>query len=195
MQRATTALEAAGLVRKKSTEAVREEKERKEDKRASSSTDSRNGSSHSNGPARLQKSPPSRPVKDTQMPSTPDHEAIESELASPWVIPMSKSATFSAPTPANSPGDTFSPLSNSSTGGKLGARNRSSILTTFKMWFNDDRKASGKRPRLRQCKHPTRPHRRLPAIVGLQSEGPPGLLQIGLGRPNGRQSPHGGPVV
>ncbi|KLO17900.1 Pkinase-domain-containing protein [Schizopora paradoxa] len=148
MQRATTALEAAGLVRKKSTEAVKEEKERKEDKRASSSIDSRNGSSHGSGPARLQKSPPTRPVKDTPIPSTPEHEAIESELASPWVIPVSKSATFSAPTPTNSPGDSLSPLANvpsgSGSGGKPGSRNRTSILTTFKMWFNDDRKGKRK---------------------------------------------------
>ncbi|KAL5521147.1 hypothetical protein ACEPAG_9069 [Sanghuangporus baumii] len=172
VQRATmTALEAAGLVRKRSAEAVKEkedkekerEKEKEKDDRTSSSLDSRNshhGSGH-NGPARLTKSPPIRPVKDQKdnHPSpplaplvTPERErTIPTSLssASPW-IPVSRSSTFTAapPTPANSPGNT-NDLSvgehhhhTKLIGGPL--RNRSNLLTTFRMWFNEDRKGKRK---------------------------------------------------
>ncbi|KAI5118296.1 hypothetical protein M0805_003815 [Coniferiporia weirii] len=155
VQRATTAaLEAAGLVRKKSNEAVRDEKdkerERKEekDKRVSSSSDSRSG--HNGPPARLTKSPPLRPVKDVPaLPTTPVHEgtaATNLVSASPWVLPVARSSTFSvAPTPANSPGNQFG--HNDSTGKLSGSlRNRNSILATFRMWFNEDRKGKRKAP-------------------------------------------------
>ncbi|THH04961.1 hypothetical protein EW145_g5142 [Phellinidium pouzarii] len=155
VQRATTAaLEAAGLVRKKSSEAVRDEKdrerERKEEKekRASSSSDSRNG--HTNVPSRLTKSPPLRPVKDTSVaPITPVHEGTaptDLASASPWVMPVARSSTFSvAPTPANSPGNQFVHRDNTNKfSGSL--RNRNSILSTFRMWFNEDRKGKRKAP-------------------------------------------------
>ncbi|KAL5504915.1 hypothetical protein ACEPAH_7578 [Sanghuangporus vaninii] len=172
VQRATmTALEAAGLVRKRSAEAVKEkedkekerDKEKEKDDRTSSSLDSRNshhGNGH-NGPARLTKSPPIRPVKDHKdnhplpplaPPVTPERErTIPTSLpsASPW-IPVSRSSTFTAapPTPANSPGNTNDfgvgehHHHTKLMGGPL--RNRSSLLTTFRMWFNEDRKGKRK---------------------------------------------------
>lgn len=155
MQRVTTGLESAGLMRKKSAEAVREDKDKKDKedkedkgKRASSSTDSKNGH-HPTGHARLTKSPPMRPVKDTPLPSTPEHQEVTTNSnlpsASPWVMPVARSSTFSvAPTPANSPGDA-SPISNGDASHKMnGARNRTSILSTFRTWFIEDRKGKRK---------------------------------------------------
>ncbi|TDL20349.1 Pkinase-domain-containing protein [Rickenella mellea] len=178
MQRATTALEAAGLVRKKSQEAVRErerereekekekEKERKDDSKdydkdkdkRPSTTDSRGShsgsTSHSHPhPNRLTKSPPMRAVKDPVMPmppSTPEQEVSASSLTttSPWVLPVSGNFALdaTAPTPANSPGDSIGALPSSGLpSGKLtGPRNRNSILSTFRMWFNEDRKGKRK---------------------------------------------------
>ncbi|EJD08478.1 Pkinase-domain-containing protein [Fomitiporia mediterranea MF3/22] len=146
VQRATmTALEAAGLVRKKSTEAVKEDKD-KDKERTSSSSDSRNG--HANATARLTKSPPIRPVKDVPtQPSTPEHEkTVPTSLpsASPWV-PVARSSTFTvAPTPANSPGNTndFGADGSHKLFGPV--RNRNNLLTTFRMWFNEDRKGKRK---------------------------------------------------
>lgn len=157
VQRATNALEAAGLVRKKSNEAVREEKEKeKKDekdekgKRPSTSLDFRGGHGHTNGSARLTKSPPMRPVKDSVLPSTPEHEEVTTNLpsASPWVVPVARASTFDiAPTPANSPGD-FNYLASGNAPNKMtgSARTRNSIniLSTVRMWFNEDRKGKRK---------------------------------------------------
>ena len=154
MQRVATGLESAGLMRKKSAEAVRDDnksdKDEKDDKgkRASSSTDSKNGH-HPSGHARLTKSPPMRPVKDTQLPSTPEHQDITASSnlpsSSPWVMPVTRASTFTtAPTPANSPGDT-SPFTNGDTSHKMnGGRNRTSLLSQFRLWFNEDRKGKRK---------------------------------------------------
>lgn len=158
VQRATTAaLEAAGLVRKKSSEAVLrdsdkdkdKDKERKEekDKRPSSSSDTRN----SHTPSRLTKSPPLKPVKDNTPtdPGTPEREvtAASNLPSSPWVIPVARSSTFHlAPTPANSPGNTMTNEGDMNMqklpGGAL--RNRNSLLATFRTWFNEDRKGKRK---------------------------------------------------
>lgn len=178
MQRATTALEAAGLVRKKSEEKVRKEehdKEREREKerdihkarereekeqRATSGEDSRSsGASHH----KLTKSPPSKP-KDS-VPTTPDIEPSSltglPSVTSPWVIhPYGSSSSYVAPTPANSPGEGSSALptstSISSTGAKQQGRTRASILHTFRMWFHEDRKGKRKAP---PVTHPlTHPH-------------------------------------
>lgn len=165
MQRATTALEAAGLVRKKSDEKVRLEehdkererekkdnhkvKEREErEKRPTSGDDSRSsGTSH-----KLTKSPPPRLTKDP-VPTTPEMEPSSlsgmPSTTSPWIIHSSAPiSSHVAPTPANSPGDSSSPLlppgSVGSVGGKQQGRGRASILHTFRMWFNEDRKGKRK---------------------------------------------------
>ena len=149
MQRATTALEAAGLVRKKSTEAVKEEKEREREK--SNSGEKRQGSgdepraSHGSGSNKA-KSPPLRAVKDSSAPGTPPPhgEGHPGAVGSPWVFANLKSSPPS--TPASSHGDTLGALPNiSEHGSKLsGHRNRASLLTTFRMWFREDPKGKRK---------------------------------------------------
>ncbi|KAJ6466844.1 Pkinase-domain-containing protein [Mycena sanguinolenta] len=108
MQRATTALEAAGLVRKKSSEAVRDKEREKEEKASrdperkgsAGTTADETRSSHgsgSYGPAtasKLTKSPPPRPSKDHRVlekePATPPpHEDLhhpQPVMGSPWAM-------------------------------------------------------------------------------------------------------------
>ena len=103
MQRATTALEAAGLVRKKSTEAVREEKEKEKERdreksrdmerdRRGASGDEPRSSHGSGGSSKLTKSPPLKPAKEFVVPATPppseqSHAGVTStQMGSPWVL-------------------------------------------------------------------------------------------------------------
>ncbi|KAF9223139.1 Pkinase-domain-containing protein [Gyrodon lividus] len=156
MQRATTALEAAGLVRKKSTEGVKDQRERererekeksRENEKVSGGDDPR--SSHgSGGSSKLTKSPPVR-AKDAVIPPstpTPDLPAIP---GSPWVMAGEGTSPPHgyAPTPANSPGDMLTSLPNfSEDGGRVVApnRHRASLLSAFRLWFNEDRKGKRK---------------------------------------------------
>jgi hypothetical protein len=144
MQRAATALEAAGLVRKKSAEAVKEEKERDE-KRTASAEDSR--SSHASS-SKLLKSPPLKPVKDE--PGTPpqslDSVPASATVGSPWVLTNARGSP--PPTPANSPGNTIGslPTIGENTVKLSNGRNRASLLTTFRMWFKEDAKGKRKEP-------------------------------------------------
>ncbi|KAF9479806.1 Pkinase-domain-containing protein [Pholiota conissans] len=119
MQRATTALEAAGLVRKKSSEAVREEKERDKERERERSRDAERGrervsggsgdeprSSHgSGGSSKLTKSPPLKPVKDHgPVPTTPPpNEASHgttAQMGSPWVLAEGREAMSQPGIPA-----------------------------------------------------------------------------------------------
>ncbi|KAG7095211.1 hypothetical protein E1B28_005986 [Marasmius oreades] len=190
MQRATTALEAAGLVRKKSSEAVKEEKEKererskeidRERERKAGGDDlpppprSSHGSSSSGG-HKLTKSPP---LRASRGPSTPP-PLIDPQppvMGSPWVLAESseslgghstQSQTQPQPhyvkrtalTPSNSPaiessGDIFTSVSQpnltegsgdggkGSTGSNSG-RNRANLLSTFRLWFQEDRKGKRK---------------------------------------------------
>lgn len=172
MQRATTALEAAGLVRKRSSEMVKDKdkdkdekgKGKEEDKRPSTTTTvDESRSSHGSAAGRmLTKSPPLRPVKDTiAIPSTPGMDygdpmtSSPAVTGSPWVIAggsaghggMSSPDPDLMPTPANSPGDTLTALPNISESGIKSSghhRNRASLLSAFRMWFNEDRKGKRK---------------------------------------------------
>ena len=148
MQRATTALEAAGLVRKKSAEAVREEREKEKHKenerRQGSGDDTR--SSHGSLPSKRPKSPPAKP----DGPGATDYDLDPSHLSSPWVMarpPKGSSPESPSPTEATSPGDTLTALPNlggvNSKGGSVG-RNRASLLTAFRMWFDEGRRAKRK---------------------------------------------------
>ncbi|KAF8523280.1 Pkinase-domain-containing protein [Hysterangium stoloniferum] len=175
LQRATTALEAAGLVRKKSDEKFRreeldreKEKEReyqklkekekekehqkareKEDKDRRIPAAEEPRSSGNSG--KSTKSPPFKPAKDG-LPATP---IIEPSLlsgvpstASPWVMPIPASSVPQvALSPTNSPGEIVRSIpatgSVGSANGKQG-RARGSILHTFRMWFNEDRKGKRK---------------------------------------------------
>ena len=157
MQRATTALEAAGLVRKKSSEAVRDqqdkererERSREFEKKAASGEESR--SSYGSGSSKLTKSPPTRAQKDN-VPTTPtsdDTFHAQPSIGSPWVVTGSKASPphSYAPTPANSPGDTLTSLPNfSDSSTKVPTRNRASLLSAFRFWFNEDRKGKRKDP-------------------------------------------------
>jgi hypothetical protein len=161
MQRATTALEAAGLVRKKSNEGVRDhhekdrdrEKSKEFDKKAVSGEEPR--SSHGSSSSKLTKSPPMRALRDAGLPTTPpsvDLHHPQPLMGSPWVVTGSKNSPPQsyAPTPANSPGDTLTSLPNfSENNGKVPNRNRASLLSAFRLWFHEDRKGKQKEPSAR----------------------------------------------
>lgn len=146
MQRATTALEAAGLVRKRSAEVVREDREKekhKEGERKHGSGDETR-SSHGSLPSKRPKSPLSK----SEGPAAPDYDLDPSHLSSPWVMAKPpKSSESPSPTEAASPGDTLTALPNlggvNSKGGSVG-RNRASLLTAFRMWFDEGRRAKRK---------------------------------------------------
>ncbi|KAI0674278.1 Pkinase-domain-containing protein [Trametes maxima] len=156
MQRATTALEAAGLVRKKSAEAVREEKERREreeKEKERERAEKKNGSSEeprvshgSGGSGKLVKTPPLRAVKDAALSSTPppaDLNTSQGQMGSPWII----AGKQSPPPDTGSPADTLTSLPNiPSRGNKgpVGHRNRASLLSTFQRWFREDPKGKRK---------------------------------------------------
>ncbi|KAH7890460.1 Pkinase-domain-containing protein [Phlebopus sp. FC_14] len=152
MQRATTALEIAGLVRKKSNEGVREERERERErskeheKKVPGGDDPR--SSHGSGnSSRLTKSPPLR-AKEAASTSANDVPVLP---GSPWVMAGGRTSPPPgyAPTPANSPGDTLTSLRNlREDGGRVvvPSRNRASLLSAFRLWFNEDKKGKRKEP-------------------------------------------------
>lgn len=147
MQRATTALEAAGLVRKKSSEGVKEDREKTRDHEKRPLNDDPRSSHGSGGSAKLTKSPPVKAKEGLAMP--PPHTLDSSAISgSPWVITGRRSASpqSSNPTPANSPGDTLTSLPNfNEDGSRVGPhRNRASILSTLRLWFNEDRKGKRK---------------------------------------------------
>jgi hypothetical protein len=183
MQRATTALEAAGLVRKKSSEAVREEKERERerskelDRRMGGSGGEEPRTSHGSGnSSKLTKSPPTKAKdkdkerdRDREHPVTPPPSELP-QIGSPWVLADPRDSTTShpqshgssrvsttSPTPAETPsasdrGDVPHSASapnvstKPATGGVQQPRNRTNILTTFRLWFNEDRKGKRKDP-------------------------------------------------
>ncbi|KAJ3927584.1 MAG: Pkinase-domain-containing protein [Lentinula lateritia] len=175
MQRATTALEAAGLVRKKSSEAVREEREKdkererelerkNERKVTGGSTEERPRSSHGSVSS-WRKSPPLRPSKGPSTPPPSELHHPQPHIGSPWVLadtqesppPQSGSnASRIAPTPANSPGasDPFASPDNGgfnsnsvSKSSTSSHRNRANLLTAFRLWFQEDRKGKRKENR------------------------------------------------
>ncbi|KAF5381585.1 hypothetical protein D9615_005410 [Tricholomella constricta] len=171
MQRATTALEAAGLVRKKSSEAVREEKEKDREREKSKDMERRIASGEeprssygSGGSSKLTKSPPLKPSKD-HPPSTPppsDLRHSHPQMGSPWVLADAAEASLHhhsgkgfPPTPANTPGNdfpqsmsapSFSEMAGSKPAASAPQRNRANILTAFRLWFHEDRKGKRKEP-------------------------------------------------
>ena len=146
MQRATTALEAAGLVRKKSNEVVKEEREKAREQEKKTSGDDPRSSHGSGGSSKLTKSPPVRAKEGPTIPvtQTVDLGAIQ---GSPWVMAGGRSSSRgSSPTPANSPGDTLTSLPSFNEDGSRNGphRNRASLLSTLRLWFNEDRKGKRK---------------------------------------------------
>lgn len=154
MQRATNALEIAGLVRKKSNEAVKgedkereRERSREHEKRTGGGEEPRNSGNSS----KLTKSPPLKPKDQVIIPTTPSvaESSILSPLpGSPWVVTGGRTSPpqSHAPTPANSPGDTLTSLPNFSDDGKVVPpnRNRASLLSAFRLWFQEDKKGKRK---------------------------------------------------
>lgn len=143
MQRATTALEAAGLVRKKSAEGVREEKEKERatDKRTGNGSGDEPRVSHGSGSSKLAKSPPLK-SNEIAVPTTPPSSAELNHvtMSSPWVLTNSRAS----PPPTDSPRDTLSALPNITGNKGLGNRNRASLLSAFRMWFKEDPKGKRK---------------------------------------------------
>ncbi|KAG8877412.1 hypothetical protein FRB98_006694 [Tulasnella sp. 332] len=174
LQRATTALSAAGLTRKKSSDAVKD----KDDGMPSASSSagsllksdaldvtrqsSQGSSSHT--PHKLVKSPPIPRENLRPTSSTGDVPTADSMLTpgSPWAFPLAPISTpslpqgsrmaapvFGAPTPTNSPMGSYSAakdLPGSTSTVKV--RNRASILTTFRTWFNEDKRKRKIQPTL-----------------------------------------------
>ncbi|KAF9063017.1 hypothetical protein BDP27DRAFT_1335869 [Rhodocollybia butyracea] len=175
MQRATTALEAAGLVRKKSSDAIREDQKDKEREREKSRENERKltGGSIEEPPrsshgsvSSWRKSPPLRASKGPSTPPSSElHHPQPQQMGSPWVLADTRDSppphsgsnpSRIAPTPANSPGaDPFdSPILDSGTSpnsvGKSSSsshRNRANLLTAFRLWFQEDRKGKRKENR------------------------------------------------
>ncbi|KAH0828692.1 Pkinase-domain-containing protein [Lanmaoa asiatica] len=154
MQRATTALEAAGLVRKKSAEVVKDQREGQREKEKSRENekmqtgDDPRSSHGSGGSSKLTKSPPVR-AKDAVTPSSSPSPDLPAIPGSPWVMAGGRMSPPSgyAPTPANSPGDTLTSLPNfTESGGRVIApnRNRASLLSAFRLWFQEDKKGKRK---------------------------------------------------
>ncbi|KAF9788516.1 Pkinase-domain-containing protein [Thelephora terrestris] len=151
LQRATTALEATGLVRKKSAEAVREEREKEKHKESERKQASGEETRSSQGsiPSKRPKSPPAK--LEGQVAA--EYDLDPSHLSSPWIMarpPKASSLESPSPTEATSPGDTLTALPNlggvNSKGGNVG-RNRASLLTAFRMWFDEGRRAKRKEAR------------------------------------------------
>ncbi|PSR82065.1 hypothetical protein PHLCEN_2v6135 [Hermanssonia centrifuga] len=143
MQRATTALEAAGLVRKKSAEAVKDHKKDSGETRNGSGEDPRSSA----GSSKLLKSPPLKPQKDGPITPPSSMEAPISALAgSPWVLASSRESP--PPTPTNSPGNSLGalPTIGENSNKSHHHRNRASLLSAFRMWFKEDPKGKRKAP-------------------------------------------------
>lgn len=154
MQRATNALEIAGLVRKKSSEAVKgedkdreRERPREHEKRSGGGEEPRNSGNSS----KLTKSPPLKPKDQPIVPTIPsvaESSALPPLPGSPWVVAGGRTSPSQShePTPANSPGDTLTSLPNFSDEGKVVPpnRNRASLLSAFRLWFQEDRKGKRK---------------------------------------------------
>lgn len=152
MQRATTALEAAGLVRKKSGEVMKDKDKDKEEKDRDKSKDEPRSSHGSGGSSRLTKSPPLKASKDKDyppVPVTPPPTEQHPIAASPWVLTDTKDALHhtSAVTPVTVGGQIQSqsaPNIHEAVREKPIMRPRANLLTAFRHWFNEDRKGKRK---------------------------------------------------
>lgn len=150
LQRATTALEATGLVRKKSAEAVREEREKEKEKHKESDRKQASGEETRSSQGSIPSKRPKSPSAKSEGLMVADCDLDPSHLSSPWIMtkpPKASSPESPSPTEATSPGDTLTALPNlgevNSKGGSVG-RNRASLLTAFRTWFDEGRRAKRK---------------------------------------------------
>ncbi|KAG2064512.1 Pkinase-domain-containing protein [Suillus decipiens] len=151
MQRATNALEIAGLVRKKSNEAVKGEDKDRERERPREHEKRGEEPRNSGNSSKLTKSPPLKPKDQATVPITPsivDSSVLPPLPGSPWVVTDDRTSPPQSHThtPANSPGDTLTSLPNFSDEGKVVPphRNRASLLSAFRLWFQEDKKGKRK---------------------------------------------------
>lgn len=162
MQRATTALEAAGLVKKKSSEVVREDKEREKEKEKSKDAERKlasgeeSRSSHGSGSSKLTKSPPLKASKEYLAPTTPPPGERPPQVGSPWILTdvrdsvshhtLREAAATPTATPGMQPSASAPTLSGhpKTPGAGVPHRNRANLLTAFRTWFNEDRKGRRK---------------------------------------------------
>lgn len=155
MQRATTALEAAGLVRKKSTEIV---KEKERDK----SRDEPRSSHGSASSSKLTKSPALKSFKDKEhlLPVAPLPAEQHPVASSPWISAQSKDPlSINAVTNLTVDGQIQSQSARDMhevDGSRTVLRPRANFLAAFRHWFNEDRKGKQKDTSLSQTNH-TRP--------------------------------------
>jgi hypothetical protein len=203
MQRATNALEIAGLVRKKSNEAVKgedkdreREKSREHEKRSAGLDEPRN-SGNSGNSTKLTKSPPVKPKEQVIVPTTPSaagSSTAQALASSPWVVTGGRSSPpqSHSPTPATSEGDTLTSLPNFTDEGKIvpANRNRASLLSAFRLWFHEDRKGKRKEAAQPQGSGRGPPPRRSLAVPPSASMSPGGhgpVKRRGSGTGRGRR--------
>jgi hypothetical protein len=159
MQRATTALEAAGLVRKKSSEAVGREREKSRDLDTQMGSGDEPRLSHGSGSSKLSKSSSPKPAKDHPAPSTPpsSDQGHNVHIGSPWVLADKKDSfpqpqhPQPTPTAAHVHGEMLhshsTPNFSETTARKAvepPLRTRANLLTAFRLWFHEDRKGKRK---------------------------------------------------
>lgn len=153
MQRATTALEAAGLVRKKSTEGVRDEKDKSRDAERRRPSNEEPRLSHGSASSRLTKSPPLRPAKESLPPSTPppsDHKHSTIQMGSPWILADGREVVSTGAISAiNAKGEMLHSMSTPNITETLPkppppVRNKSNLLAAFRLWFNEERRGKRK---------------------------------------------------
>ena len=159
MQRATTALEAAGLVRKKSSEAVGREREKSREMDMQMGGVDEPRLSHGSGSSKLSKSSSPKPAKERPAPSTPpsSDQGHSVHIGSPWVLADRKDSLSQPqhlqPTPiaAHVHGEMLhshsTPNFSETTVRKAAEpplRTRANLLTAFRLWFHEDRKGKRK---------------------------------------------------
>ena len=199
MQRATNALEIAGLVRKKSNEAVKgddrereREKSRDHEKRNTGGDEPRN----SGNSGKLTKSPPVKTKEQVIVPATPSGASSSTTQplpGSPWVVTGGRTSPpqSHSPTPATSEGDTLTSLPNFTAEGNVAPpnRHRASLLSAFRLWFHEDRK--GKRKEAAQPQRSGRPSYSrslaMPPSVSMSPGGHGNVKRRGSGTGRGRR--------
>ena len=158
MQRATTALEAAGLVRKKSSEAIGREREKSREMDTQMGSGDEPRLSHGSTSSKLSKSSSPKPSKDHPAPSTPpsSDQGHNVHIGSPWVL-ADKKDSLSQPLRLQSTPTTqvhgemlhshSTPNFSETTAQKAvepPLRTRANLLTAFRLWFHEDRKGKRK---------------------------------------------------
>lgn len=164
LQRASTALGAAGLVKKKSEENPHDRLAAEDATQKSTQT-----------AARLAKLQPLNNDSPSERSATTPTSIIP---ASPWVVTAGASGSKSTErteTPEESPEDTLSSLPRIASSTKT--RQRASLLTAFRTWFQDDRKKR-KDPVVHHVATPRRSNVGTPGSIGSTRGRPRGVSRV-----------------